>query len=293
MDGNCGFVKIYRSLLGWEWFGDAKTLQLFLCCVMKANIRPCKWRGISLLRGEFVSSIDALGALTGQTTQEIRTRLDRLVSTGEITKRSTNRYTIINVCKFNDYQTSPGAVQQAVNKPGDTLATCCQQDGNIPTTTVGEVENEKKASNTHTDEVSGKFSEHVCVSADTRTHVLAGELLAWVETRYPAVQRMAEPLTKQNMVWMLSKYAAEDIRRLIASIDNKGATRNKSAYTTFVNYARHDTVLRALAGGKVAGGPVRYTWDEVLAYVHKTGCTTGEFEMCWSEGVKYWIRKQK
>ena len=70
-------------------------------------------------------------------------------------------------------------------------------------------------------------------------------LIGWVETRASAIASMREPLTIQNAVWMLRRYDVEDIRRIIAMMQSKGAhLRNSNAYATFVSYAKLDIILR-------------------------------------------------
>lgn len=101
---NTGWVRLYRSTLGWEWFDDPLTLQLWVVCLLKANYLPTRWRGVEIERGAFVTSVDGLCAETGQTTRQIRTRLARLQASGEISVRATNYKSIITVCKFDTYQ---------------------------------------------------------------------------------------------------------------------------------------------------------------------------------------------
>ena len=116
MSYNEGWVVFYRRLIDWEWFRDSKTFQLFAYCIFRANITSGSWRGIDYQRGEFITTLANLSAATGQTTQEIRTRLLRLRSTGEISIKTTNKYTIIIVCKYDIYQPSISIIQQRKNK---------------------------------------------------------------------------------------------------------------------------------------------------------------------------------
>ena len=101
---NGGFVKLYRSIESWEWYTDSNTKSLFLHCLIRANHKPVKWRGTVIEQGSFVSSLESLSVDTGLTIQQVRTSLSRLESTGEIVKKSTNRFTSITVVKWADFQ---------------------------------------------------------------------------------------------------------------------------------------------------------------------------------------------
>lgn len=50
---NTGWVRLYRSTLGWEWFDDPLTLQLWVVCLLKANYLPTRWRGVEIERRGF------------------------------------------------------------------------------------------------------------------------------------------------------------------------------------------------------------------------------------------------
>ena len=101
---NTGWVRLYRSTLGREWFDDPLTLQLWVVCLLKANYLPTRCQGAEIERGAFVTSVDGLCKETGQTARQIRTRLAKLQESGEISVQATNRKSIITVCKFNIYQ---------------------------------------------------------------------------------------------------------------------------------------------------------------------------------------------
>ena len=99
-----GFVKIYRQITRWGWYSDIPVKVLFLHCLFMANYQQTGWRGITIERGSFVTSIDELSQQTGLTVQNTRTALKKLISTGEITKTSTNKYTLITVVNYEKFQ---------------------------------------------------------------------------------------------------------------------------------------------------------------------------------------------
>ncbi len=99
-----GWIKMYRKFLNWEWYDDINTKCLFLHLLLKANAEDREWHGIKINRGQLVTSLNLLSKETGLSIRSIRTSLDKLISTGELTSEATSRYRIITVCKYEDYQ---------------------------------------------------------------------------------------------------------------------------------------------------------------------------------------------
>jgi hypothetical protein len=99
-----GWVKLFRAIQEWEWYKVENMEHLYLHLIMNANRSDCTWRGVGVKRGDVVTGLFSLSERTGISVQSIRTCLNRLKSTGEITVKSTNKFTIITVCKYEDYQ---------------------------------------------------------------------------------------------------------------------------------------------------------------------------------------------
>lgn len=99
-----GWIKTHRSLMDWEWYQDSNMVHLFLHMIMKANHEEKKWRGVTVKRGQFISSRDKLSCETGISAQTIRTCIERLKATKELTSVSTSQYTIYTIVNYNDYQ---------------------------------------------------------------------------------------------------------------------------------------------------------------------------------------------
>lgn len=123
-----GWIKIHRSIEEWEWYGVPEVVAIWVHILVNANMKSLKWKGMTIPRGSFVTSISRLSKETGLSVQQVRTCLDRLKSTSEITIKSTNKWTIVTVCKYDDYQlceqvhqqTNQQAAQQASNKQATT-----------------------------------------------------------------------------------------------------------------------------------------------------------------------------
>jgi hypothetical protein len=99
-----GWITLHRKLLEWEWYDDLPTCRLFIHLLLRANFKPCKWHGQTLNEGELITSIGSLSEETGLTERQVRTALDKLKSTGEIDKQTTNKYTLVKVRNYAVYQ---------------------------------------------------------------------------------------------------------------------------------------------------------------------------------------------
>ena len=98
------YIKLDRKLLEWEWFSDPTTTHLWIYLLLKANIKDKSWQNTVIRRGQLLTSEAKLSVDTGMSRQQIRTALNKLISTNEITKLSTKNYTIITVNKWEIYQ---------------------------------------------------------------------------------------------------------------------------------------------------------------------------------------------
>lgn len=99
-----GWVKTYRSMTGWRWYRNLPVKALFLHLLLTANHRDQDWDGITVKRGQCITGRKQLAIETGLTEQQVRTALQKLINTKEITTESTNRYTLITVVNYERYQ---------------------------------------------------------------------------------------------------------------------------------------------------------------------------------------------
>ena len=101
---NGGKIMIDRKILEWEWFDDAVTLKVFLYCLLKANYKDDKWRGVVVHRGQFISSYGKMAERLNMHRHTVMNHIKRLVNTGELSVKSTHRYTTITITNYDKYQ---------------------------------------------------------------------------------------------------------------------------------------------------------------------------------------------
>ena len=121
-----GWIAVHRKMTEWEWYSDANTFRLFIHLLISANHKDNKWRGIDVKKGSLVTGRTKLAEALGLSVQQIRTSLDRLKSTNEITIKTTNKFSIISITNWALYQdkevpvTSKPTNQQPTNNHQST-----------------------------------------------------------------------------------------------------------------------------------------------------------------------------
>ena len=75
--------------------------------LLMANWTDSEWQGMTIERGQLVTGRKALAAQTGLSEQTVRTSLNRLKSTNEITIASTNKFSVITIVNYGKFQDVP------------------------------------------------------------------------------------------------------------------------------------------------------------------------------------------
>lgn len=99
-----GWIKIHRQLLDWEWYSDTNVCRVFLHLLLKANHKPNKWKGTVINTGEVLTGRKILAQEANLSEMQIRSALNKLKSTNEITIKSTNSFSIIKLNNWDSYQ---------------------------------------------------------------------------------------------------------------------------------------------------------------------------------------------
>lgn len=130
---NGNWIKLNRAILDWEWYDDVNVARVFIHLLLTANYEPKNWHGIQIERGQRVISIGGLAEETGLTVRQTRTALDKLKSTGELTSRATNKYTLVTIENYSKFQDVKRDSDKQNGKQRDKRATNERQtnDNNI------------------------------------------------------------------------------------------------------------------------------------------------------------------
>ena len=114
-------------------------VHIFLHLFINANHEDGNWEGMTIKRGQLVIGRKKISADTGISEQSVRTCMNRLKSTNEITIKATNKYSIITVLNYDSYQKTLGESNQVINQNSNQQLT-----NNQPTTNHKQEEEEGK-----------------------------------------------------------------------------------------------------------------------------------------------------
>jgi DNA-binding transcriptional MerR regulator len=116
-----GWIKIHRKFLDWEWFNKSEAVHLFMYLVLKANHKDGQWQGIDIKKGQFITSFGKISTDTGISLQTIRTLLKKFEKSNEINIQTTNKYSVVTICKYECYQKETETTnEQLTNKQQTT-----------------------------------------------------------------------------------------------------------------------------------------------------------------------------
>lgn len=111
-----GHIKIDRKILNWEWYTDIKVFHLFLYLLLKANHKDGTWKGNDIKRGQVIIGRLKAAKDTGLTEREVRTCIEKLKTTNEIATKTTNKFTIVTICKYDFYQSNNFTKDQQIDQ---------------------------------------------------------------------------------------------------------------------------------------------------------------------------------
>ena len=145
---NNGFIIIWRKFTETSFYKDSYAVALCLHLLLKANHEDRKFtfngQEQNLKRGQFITGRKVLSIETGIHESTIRLKLDLLQKVGFCTIKSTNKFSIITICKYSDYQDKKEKKNQKNHQPSDSqLPTNYQpSDSQLPQTTIQQYNND-------------------------------------------------------------------------------------------------------------------------------------------------------
>ena len=118
-----GYIALFRQFIEWEWFTDINTCHLFIYCLLRANQKNTKWKGIELKKGQFITSYSKLSEETGLTYKQVRLGIDKLKRTGEVAHEGHSSYSMITIKNWDRFQNE--GRQQGSQRATDNKRNIC------------------------------------------------------------------------------------------------------------------------------------------------------------------------
>lgn len=142
-----GWIKLHRTFLKWEWYDDINTKVLFMHLLLTVNHTSKRWHGIEIGAGQGVYGLPKLSKECGLSISQARTSLNKLKLTGEIAVKSTNKFSLLTIVKWEEYQSDD---RQITNELTGNLAVG-SQSSDIQIATNKNEKNEKKEGESRAD----------------------------------------------------------------------------------------------------------------------------------------------
>jgi hypothetical protein len=142
-----GHIRVWRKMCDWGWYKDSNAKIVFLHMLLKANWKDGVFLGVEIPRGSFVSSFTKIAEETGLSVRSVRTGIEHLESTNEITRESHPRFTVFTIKNYECYQgdnTEPSDTPTRYRHDADTIPTRCRHDADTIPTTIEERKNIKE-----------------------------------------------------------------------------------------------------------------------------------------------------
>ena len=101
------FIKLDRNITKWRWYQNGNTMRVFIHLLIEANINPYSFENIVIKRGQLPTSYEKIANTLNMTIQEVRTAIQHLKSTGEITTKRYSKFQVITIVGYSYYQDKP------------------------------------------------------------------------------------------------------------------------------------------------------------------------------------------
>lgn len=105
---NRGYVRLWRKSLDAGWLRNHKMWTVWTWCLLKASHQEYKQivgcQEITLQPGQFIFGRKKAAKELGLSEQEIRTIIVFLINSGNLTIKSTNKFSIITIVNWHIYQ---------------------------------------------------------------------------------------------------------------------------------------------------------------------------------------------
>lgn len=127
-----GWLKIHRDLLSHWCSQDPNFLAVWIRLLLEANFETKKtlinYSPIEVKRGDVIFGLNAFSEKSGVPVSKLRRIMKVLEDEGMIDRQKTNKYSIISIAKYDQYQLDDR--QEAVKQQSDDIQTTTPKETN-------------------------------------------------------------------------------------------------------------------------------------------------------------------
>ncbi|EPC7230172.1 DNA replication protein [Salmonella enterica] len=115
--GGKGFALLHRKIMDVPFYKDPEAAHLWIHLLLRANHEQTEVStdvgNVICDRGEFITGRNSLASETGLSADRVKALLRKFQNLGMITTKSNNRFTVLRVVKYDEYQSNfcPADVQ--------------------------------------------------------------------------------------------------------------------------------------------------------------------------------------
>lgn len=117
------YIYLRKKILDWEWYSNVGIRSVFIHCLLKASWCDTSFQGVKFGRGQLIETNEEFAKELGISVQTVKTSLDHLKKSGELTFVKSRGRRIITVVKYDYYQqTNLGSTcESALDQPQTNL----------------------------------------------------------------------------------------------------------------------------------------------------------------------------
>ena len=203
-------------MTSWEWYQDANTTRVFIHLLLNANLEESRFKNHVIPKGSLVIGRKSLAETLGITEQNVRTALNHLKSTNEITIKSTNRFSIVTIVNWEKYQINK---KQSTNKVTNNLT------NNQPTTNQ-QLTTEKEYKNKELKNIKEEIhKEEIPINSYEAVQELFNKTCIFFKPCSVITKTRSDKLKI-----LLKQFSIEDIRVVFEKANNSTFLQGKNEY---------------------------------------------------------------
>lgn len=226
-----GHIRLSRDITEWGWYKDSYTFRVFFHLLMKANWKEGEYMGHKVGRGSLVTGRKQLAFELDLSEQNIRTAINHLKSTNELTIKTTNRFSIITICKYERWAGEEIIINQQTNQQ----LTNNQPTTNQQLTTIEENNKEINKENKEYNNNSPAEQEFRQVEKDLRNEI--AELKKQLEEAKKERKQRAKPIPKT--LGGFARAAFEEFYKGLKGIDYEWSAKDASNMKLLLQKIQH------------------------------------------------------